>query len=195
MLWGCAPREIGRSTNHHEPDIASNRDRDHVAVDHFTQPNPGVVTGGHDVDGIVAQEKIDLDVPVSGKETGEQRRAQHTASGSRYVQSERATRFTAELTRCRCSCAQLVECRTRCGVQLLSCFSETNTARRPLNERNAEAFFQPPKRLAYGRTTDVEALAGGAESFRLRHRHEHHHSIQVVRHCEGQLISLTTIVK
>ena len=141
------------------------------------------------------RKKIDLDVRVSGKETGEQRRAQHTASSSRYVQSERAPWFASQLTHSRCSCAQLVECRTRSGVQSLSSLSETNTARRPLHERDAEPLFQPPERLAYGGTADVEALASGAESFRLRHRHEHHHSIQVIRHCEGQLISLTTIVK
>jgi hypothetical protein len=111
------------------------------------------------------------------------------------VQTERAPRFAAELTHCSCSCAQLVECRTRRGVQLLSCFSETNTARRPLNERHAEPLLQSPQRLAYGRTTDVEALARRAESFRLRDCDEHNHSIQVIRHCEGQLISLTTIVK
>jgi hypothetical protein len=41
----------------------------------------------------------------------------------------------------------------------------------------------------------MEALAGSAESLGFRHRHEHYHSVQVIRHCEGQLISLTTIVK
>ena len=93
----------------------------------------GVVAGGHDVDGVVAQEKIDLNVRVSGKEAGEQRCAQHTASGSRYVQSERAPWFVAELTHCGCSCAQVVERWTRGGVQSLSGLGETNTARRPLN--------------------------------------------------------------
>jgi len=182
MLRRCTTREVGRSANDHQPDVASHRDGDHVAVDHFTQPNPGVATGSDDVDGLVAQEKIELDVRVSSKETGEHRRAQQTTSGSRHVQSERAPRFVAELTHCGCSCTQLVECWTGGGVQSLSCLGETNTARGPLHERDAESLLKSAQRLAYGRTTDVEALPRGAEPIGFRHCDEHDHSIQVIGH-------------
>jgi hypothetical protein len=66
------------------------------------------------------------------------------------MKSECAPRFVAELTHRGGGGAQIVERGSRGRVQSLSCLGETNTARRPLNERDTEPLFESLQRLTYG---------------------------------------------
>jgi hypothetical protein len=45
---------------------------------------------------------------------------------------------------------------------MLARIGEVEAARRPLHERDAEAFFEPAQGLADGRTAHTQSVTGGA---------------------------------
>ena len=92
------PREVGGRPHHDEAEVARDGYGDHVPVDHFAKPDPRVVSLCNDVEGLVADEQVEMNVLVRGDEAREQRPTQEALGGTRNVEAKRAAGLVTELT-------------------------------------------------------------------------------------------------
>jgi hypothetical protein len=97
MLRLLVAREIRRRTDDDEPQVAGDRNGDHVAVDHLAEPHPRVVTLGDDVNRLVAHEQLEVDARIRVEEARQHRSAEEAPRRAGDVDAKRAPRLAAHL--------------------------------------------------------------------------------------------------
>jgi hypothetical protein len=97
MLRLLVAGEIRRRTDDHQAQVAGDRNRDHVAVDHLAEPDPRVVSLGNHVDRLIADEQLEMNARVRLEEARQQRPAEEAARRAGDVDAEVATRLAAHL--------------------------------------------------------------------------------------------------
>src|SRR5215475_5914039 len=152
----CPRAQIFGASDNHERERLREPHYNHVGINELTHSDASVESSGGEINQFLACGDLHLDLWISLAERDDYRLQDQRNDRSRNGKPQESGGALPEFTHGGSSRGELFEGRLGSGQESLASFSETDTARRANEERNAHARLECTHRLTHRRGSDAQ---------------------------------------